>query len=244
MRVFGPFTENAGAIAPASGYSFSGESGGDANTLLLMHLSENLECALGKSSFLYTGIPLVAAENQLGTGSLFLNGSSFIEFLNLNFPAFEDSAFTIDFWLRPGSFAAWTDLFGNWDSNDSDLGWMVGWDTDAKLVFTYTTDGSNGTQQVVAWTTETLDLNTWQHIAIVRDKSSNIIRMFKDGVEATSSNTSIATGVSIYTPTANLPKLGARSGQTAYYYTGYMQELRVSNIARWVETFTPPTEPY
>ena len=29
-----------------------------------------------------------------------------------------------------------------------------------------------------------------------------------------------------------------------YAFTGYIDEYRISNIARWTEDFTPPTEPY
>ena len=31
---------------------------------------------------------------------------------------------------------------------------------------------------------------------------------------------------------------------TNLYYKGYMDEIRVSNVARWTESFVPPTQPY
>jgi hypothetical protein len=85
-------------------------------------------------------------------------------------------------------------------------------------------------------TTTTIATNTWYHFALSRD-SSNVFRWYKDGVQvgtATSSN-SIAGG---YTA---IGAIGNTGGTTMH---GHIDEVRISNIARYTGTFTPSSQAF
>lgn len=80
-------------------------------------------------------------------------------------------------------------------------------------------------------------LQRWTHVAICR--SNNIISFYVDGVRDTG-----LSFVNASTVTANNsnPRIGRlMDGQ---YANGYLEELRVSTIARYSGNFTPPASPF
>ncbi|MDY7001242.1 MAG: LamG domain-containing protein [Thermodesulfobacteriota bacterium] len=77
-------------------------------------------------------------------------------------------------------------------------------------------------------------LDTWYHIAVTR--SGNDFRLFVDGTQLGSAQT-ITTAVENPSETLDI---GRAAGGTNYrYFNGYIDEVRISNIARWTENFTP-----
>ena len=79
-------------------------------------------------------------------------------------------------------------------------------------------------------------LNQWSHYAFVKNGSQ--LLFFENGIKT-------FTGSSTVIPTQDgyVMCVGGRS-DIAQYYTGYMDEFRVSNVARWTQNFTPPKERY
>lgn len=82
----------------------------------------------------------------------------------------------------------------------------------------------------------TVNNNAWRHIAVV--KSSNSIQMYVDGSTYGSSyaDTNSLT-------TNNTMKIGVNF-VNGYDYIGYIDELRISNTARYTSTFTPSTSAF
>ena len=80
--------------------------------------------------------------------------------------------------------------------------------------------------------------NTWNHLAVVRN--SGTLEFFVNGVSqgtvsnSTNMNSSqpIAIGSGRYTTSNSTPTHAVK---------GYIQDFRVSSIARYTSTFTPPT---
>lgn len=81
----------------------------------------------------------------------------------------------------------------------------------------------------------TIVADTWTHRAFC--KSGSTIYAFQDGVLVSTIETS---GAITMMPTV---MIGVRT-VSASGFVGYIDEVRVSNIARWTSNFTPPTEPY
>jgi hypothetical protein len=87
-------------------------------------------------------------------------------------------------------------------------------------------------------TANSIDINTWYHIAVSRSGTST--KMFINGTQVGST----------YTDTnnySNIPlAIGAyNNGSTVLgSWQGYIDEFRVSNTARYTANFTPPTEPF
>ena len=78
-----------------------------------------------------------------------------------------------------------------------------------------------------------LSADTWYHVAIVRNV--NAMALYIDGTSVAT-----ATNSSDFTNTTNT--IGARYSQDTQYYSGYLQDLRVSKgLARYTSNFTPPT---
>jgi predicted membrane-bound spermidine synthase len=86
---------------------------------------------------------------------------------------------------------------------------------------------------------EVVDINTWQHIAAVR--YGDVWSLYVDGTLKAST-----------TDAGNSPNLSLvfwigdnNAGAGANVpFIGHIDELRISNVARWTSNFTPPTAPY
>jgi type II secretory pathway pseudopilin PulG len=78
-------------------------------------------------------------------------------------------------------------------------------------------------------------LNTWTHIAAVYDGAT--MRIFINGQL---SGTPVARTGSVF----NGVDLFQISATSASALNGYIDEVRISNVARWTSAFTPPTSPY
>jgi len=78
-----------------------------------------------------------------------------------------------------------------------------------------------------------LEANVWQHYAFSRSGSD--VRLFKNGVQLGSTATSTANiAIDAYEPV-----IGGLTAGTGLF-NGYIQDLRISNTARYTGTFTPP----
>ena len=77
--------------------------------------------------------------------------------------------------------------------------------------------------------------NIWYYITVVRN-SSNIIKLWIDGVEVT------ATSGSTNSNALPLVNIGRAGGFPQHDFQGYMQDVRVTKgLARYTANFTPPT---
>lgn len=87
----------------------------------------------------------------------------------------------------------------------------------------------------IAQAVGTVNNNTWYHFAVTLDSSNNL-RCFIDGTQVGTTQT--------FTNNINQTPLymgAARIDTTSYDGNGYMDEIRVSNIARYTANFTAPT---
>ena len=79
-----------------------------------------------------------------------------------------------------------------------------------------------------------ISLNTWQHLALVRN--GNSITLYKDGVAGTAATASEGVG------TSGLTAIGAGTANGSQTVNGYIQDLRITKgYARYTAAFTPPT---
>ena len=96
----------------------------------------------------------------------------------------------------------------------------------------------NGSNQSSSASARYNTLNTWTHGAIVRDGSN--IRVYTGGVQRWSTAVS---GSWTVTSTGNAIGIGrGLDAGTGEWFTGYLQDIRISNTARYPSgtTFTPP----
>lgn len=131
--------------------------------------------------------------------------------------------FTFDAWIRYNSVPGATQYLWAQDSivsylAVSALGLIVAW---AAVGF-----------GVRAWTPST---GVWYHVAMC--KSGSDVFLFIDG-------TQLGTTVTSVTGDAGQDRFVFGAYPAGGWHNGWMDEVRVSNIARWVTNFTPPTAEY
>ena len=141
--------------------------------------------------------------------------------------------FTIEFFVRFRTVTANSHCFiahwGGAGQRSYHVHWAVG---AAALQLNYTTDGTNVVEVNRAWSPS---INTWYHVAVCR--GGDTLRMFIDGTQI---GTNIDfTGITLATST-QLFSIGAPVTLTIESVDGWMDEIRISNTARYTADFTAP----
>lgn len=132
----------------------------------------------------------------------------------------KDGAFTIEWWQ---CITSWTN--NNWFLAKGG-GASSGFKTYQGSLYLQTEGASWN-----AATTSVLALNTWQHIAIVL--RSGIMRLYVDGA---------LKGNIVMNNNFGLPSVILQwGGGNGYPATGYLDQLRISKIPRYLNNFSPPT---
>ena len=143
------------------------------------------------------------------------------------------SAWTIDFWVYPRQANNFDVVLclGSWGGG---YGWStLRFEPHAKSdTCTYWLD-RNGAHLVTGAEIKLLSAQ-WSHIAFVFNK--NVVSFYINGVMKRSDSLIISSCGSI-----NCIGKGWSAGTES---ASYFDEVRISNIARWTNNFTPPTRPY
>lgn len=141
------------------------------------------------------------------------------------------SDFTIEFWIYPTSFAATS--YPIYSASARAKADCIALETNTSGVINayVTASGGAAWSIVTAGNVGTLTLNTWNHVALVRNGSA--FRGYVNGVQGgmtTSSSSAVASfdGWNI-----------GFNGASAYF-TGYIDDLRITRSARYTGPFTPP----
>lgn len=165
---------------------------------------------------------------KYGTGSISFNGTT--DYIisaprsNVN-NAFGTGNFTVELWVYPTAFASYKSIYGN-SNGITATGWHCGLNASGN-VFIY----SNSAFKVTS--SNTLTLNAWNHVAIVRNGSAVTIY-----IGGTSGGTWTLT---TETFTDGYCFLGVTPGLTSEFYSGYMDDIRITKgYARYTANFTPP----
>ena len=119
-------------------------------------------------------------------------------------------------------------------------GILVGyWATGHSNMTTYLSTTNNTYDVAEGVELGSVTFGTWQHYALVKSGSKYMV--FNNGnkvVEKTNSNSIDPFSGSLFIGAYNYSASWARK------IKGYIDELRISNVARWTTNFTPPTAPY
>lgn len=160
---------------------------------------------------------------KFGTTSGYFTGNS--GYISVDSPLdFNNSDFTIDFWLYPTGNSTTVFATGNY-SWAADVGFIVSVNRDA-IHFSIGRD--------TLFASAPINFNTWQHIAIVKTGSKQYI--YADGVlKGQCDVANYGTFTNIY--------IGTRPDYE-WNTPVYIDEFRLSNTARWTSDFTPPVCAY
>ena len=169
--------------------------------------------------------------SKIGASSLCFDGTG--DYLSI--PKHTDFEFTGDFttecWFyitshQRGAFFSSTIE----DSTSSGIGFLMELNTAGRIDVQCRAD----VNKVVSSSVQH-NLNTWYHAAYVR--SGTNVKLYIDGVEQASNTGSTGT---VQFP-STIMKIGKSREDTATEFAGYMDEVRISNVARYTSNFTPST---
>ncbi len=164
-----------------------------------------------------------------GTTSMYFDGSG--DYLKPYYPApangttfsFGTGDFTVEFWMYPTSAPSNGMIMDGRGSGASGDMWLINW--------------VNG---VLSWyagssliSSSTVSTNTWTHVAICRSGTST--KMFLNGTQTGSTYTDTKN----YTVGNGWVTIGA-SFDAAEFFTGYLDDLRITKYARYTTNFTAP----
>ena len=171
-------------------------------------------------------------QSKFAGGSIYFDGNG--DYLTIPDSSdwdFGSGEFTIDAWIYPTSM---TDSSGNsgtiicQDDNSSSKAWNIRLNSNATLLFRYTTDGANEVDLTSSATGITI--NNWYHIAVVRRE--NTCAFYVNGIQKGTSTLS----ATIYSSSTSV-NVGARASGNLFF-TGYMDEIRVTKgVALWLRTY-------
>lgn len=174
---------------------------------------------------------------KYGTGSMYFDGTG--DYLSIPTTSlsgdFGTGDFTVEFWMNASAAGTYVAVVGTQSiaGNTTAGMWRVTNRSASAngIYFNYTT-GSAFTD--LTFSTTNYNDGTWHHVAACR--ASGTLRMFVDGVSVgtpTAVAQSLTSGQKIYV---------AYNVQDAQYYTGYVDDLRITKgFARYTANFTPPT---
>ena len=204
-----------------------------ARTARTIRPSTTITSILGGSYNEATAPTVSTSVKKYGTGSLSLaNNSANAQFLwldntnNSNFSFTGD--FTLEAWVYQTSNSGYRVVISNWDPG---LFWAI---VGGNQMVIYL----NGSLIVNA-TSLTFTDSTWYHVAVSRSGSS--VKLWQNGTQVGSTGTASGTitlsdftGIGVNTNNYPTNNLGS-------FFAGYMDDIRISDIARYTTTFTAPT---
>jgi hypothetical protein len=179
-----------------------------------------------------TGSPAISsAQSKYGGSSIYLDGSSGFVFQSSADSALSigTSDFTIEAWIYPTTISGYLGIAatGIYDAG----GGFTWYFFNGKLTVYQNNEIAESGASIVA--------NSWQHVALVRQ--GNTLTMFYNGNIAK---------INSVVGTLNIFSFGGSSGFgynirfNNAYFTGYIDSIRYSNIARYTTAFNPETDTY
>lgn len=229
---------------PTAPYYGTLSGGNDPATKLLLHgegtpgVAGSTDSAAGASvahpmTFLGGAILGGAGTGKFGNTSLYFNGAAGTRITIPNSADFDFHAvdFTVELWYYRASTTS-GHLLTKRAANAVFAPWWI-WDSGSGVMQVYFS--SNGS----AWTHGPISLgtaaiNTWTHLAVVR--RAGLITCYNNGV---------ATGT--VTPGflwLNNDVLSIGGVSDGFNVNGYLDEIRISDVARWSTAFSPPAAAY
>ena len=183
------------------------------------------------------GVVNTRAKRKVGDSSIVLDGSNdYLETPDSSDFSFVDD-FTIECWINtPDASIASARFLSKDRAGNRQFDFQL---TSGQLSF-YMNDVDDNVFGRQSSILDPLSENTWYHVAMVYDKSAGTLKMFVDGVEDTGAATVGSDVVYNITNTTAWFEIGRGYGGS-YYYEGYLDEIRISDSARYTGNFTPQT---
>ena len=170
---------------------------------------------------------------KFGDASVLFNGSTdYLSTGDSDNWYFGDSPFTIDLQIRSNSYSSNQTFVSQ--VGDSNNYWSLGFDTTNGYTFRALSSGIEVANVTHANTTGYIS-NSFHHVEIAR--SGSTFKIYRDGVELGLQNTA-----NVMPDINGRLEIARQNTDPSYnYFKGFMDELRISLVARHTDDFTPPS---
>lgn len=205
----------------------------DEHTLLLLHGEDFTDYSMYNVPITNSGVVVSEAQSKFGGKSFLFSKTTRVEFLS-SVCNFGSGDFTLDWWEFPTNSASSARMCTQFGVQQTGI--SVG--NSGNGLYINSNYTSSGWDVLSVTNALSNTLNSWTHWAIVRNGS--VITTYRNGVKFFTRNIS---SVNLKINTSIKSALGVNPDGTSGFM-GYIDEFRVSNVARWTSDFEPPTEPY
>jgi len=212
------------------------QTGPDEHTLLLLTGDDFVDHSLYNHSVTNTNVTL--SDTCKYNKSFYFGGNAKLN-TDIGDKKITDGKFTLEMWLNLQSTSGYkcvadfcnhsTMYFDAADSRDGTLVLMNG-SASWQAAGSYMCQGIG--QRVTIFNT-----NNWHHVAIVGNDNGHDW-LYLDGVKLTSGAWSYGTNV-MNMANGKIQFGNINYGNLSRYFQGYMEEIRLSNIVRYTDNFTP-----
>jgi hypothetical protein len=223
--------------------SFTRIGGNDANTLLLCHydgVDESTTAAdfndvssFARAATRAGNVKIDSAQFVFGGTSAFFDGTGDA----VTYPDSNDWAFSGDFTLeariRPTTSLAAVRTIMNQGTGSNR--WQFRLETTGAMTYFEIVGGVTTVNFASAGGLFTID--TWYHVAVTRQ--GNVFRMYRNGVQIATATVTVA-----LTNFASVLAIGCQSDVTSEPFLGWIDEARISKIARYTAAFTPDVQAF
>ena len=215
---------------------------GSANAMLVCSFDGTTTCAASETAATATG----AIRYSGSKTALSFDGAS-------DYTTSADSAslsvtgtLTIEAWVKPQKTGSEQTIIGKWDETtaNDDRSYRLYITSGNKFAFSVSSNGTAAGVTTITGSTTTVAVNTWYHVAGVYNPTGTTLDLYVNG---TSDNTQVTSGPASIDNNASLLYLGAKentSGSADTFFTGIIDEVRVSEVTRYATTFTTSTSPF
>jgi len=215
----------------------TGVGGNDSNTLLLLHMDDTSFTDSAQYSLPTSASGTVSRssdESKFGGYSASFS-SGYIDTSSSSIFEVGTGDFTVDCWVNTtvNSLDTYYRRIFMWDGATGNA------NNNPQLSIVPTSGVVNAwsnTGSLDIYSTTAIDDGDWHHIAMVR--SSGTVYLFIDG--QSEANQSYTENVNISSPSPRVGSYSLANGN----WSGYIDEVRMSDKARWVVNFTPPSLAY
>lgn len=145
--------------------------------------------------------------------------------------------FTVEAWIYPVANPAGNQcIVAHYSATSNQRGWQLVRTSSSGLSFDWSTNGSGLTGSGFGGVLTAI--NQWHHIAVCRQSATAY--KFVNGVLVDTASMSGA----LFNSTAALSIGAVQTGSGADYFNGYIDEVRITNVARWTTSFPLPQGPW
>ncbi len=202
-----------------------GEYSLDQHTVSLLHFNDGIKDETGKVWTADGGAAVSTTQSKFGGSSLHLNPSQGLSIDIQDDFKFGTDDFTVDCWIYPTAInpSFWNVIFDNRKTTAGGTGFVL---------FLYQGTLSMAFDHTSKITSAMVGLNSWQHIAITRADKTLFLFLNGDLVYSEAMPHNLTDGYGLIGKALD-----------GYNFIGYIDEFRISNVARWTSNFVPPSEP-